>query len=278
MPKCSLITRLRELLGRKRKGKELSIVLLSSKQQGKMPIETKPRRMAAHVVRKVIWQHGADGSKLPMFEAIGVTLIDGRVVFVKPGSPASRAGLCPFDRILEVDGVPLDQQQMLDEVCQYLQKPVLRLERPPKMRWAELLDEIYSSTSSDSRAWVEAVLGAVCGDKAAVLEAVQAMLLVGHNTPLLQRRVCSTEAKLISLGQLVKGMDERIMATEGALLIELAIDQGHTELAQVLLAMFDEKEVAPAAGGKASSGGARVVSSSGSSGGSRGCSSGAGSS
>jgi regulator of sigma E protease len=72
----------------------------------------------------LLWYDSAHAQLLPGTRGTGILSANTFVRAVEPGSPAERAGLRPGDRVLSVDGVPLQQWVSFGDVLQKVDQPV----------------------------------------------------------------------------------------------------------------------------------------------------------
>ena len=185
-----------------------------------------------------------------------------------------RAGLQRFDKLLDVDGQSLEsaiasflptKPESLDHIVQYQQRPVFRIERPPKARWQEILAEEIVPEYNADEAWIGAILGCSTGDEDLVMNCMHQMMNQGKRP--LEKHVGEMDAVLAVLYATASGVDCTVMSDIG--LVEIALDKNHGELAQLLLTMLSGDVVDPwMVGGSGSGGGGSAGGSGGSSGGS----------
>ena len=245
---CGLLTRLQNALGFSRacRTTDTNINLIEtpmSKVEGKKSVRKVVTKVVAKLHRKILWPEATPESLgAPQFESLGLSCgWSGRVSAVMPGSPAARAGVKVFDRVIEVDGAPLngaEERRMVVEACKFLQTPLLRIERPSKAMWSALLPEVVDEAGVDST-FVSAIVGVVTDDAEEVMACVHEMAMRGEH--LIQRRITAEEAQVAHLTALVRGAEAGSSSgiSHGGLLIEIALDGGHREAASLLLSLVD---------------------------------------
>lgn len=166
-----------------------------------------------------------------------------RVLSVAKDSVAEKLGLRPFDRIVDVivpehfskTKINMTAQiagLTLDQAIETHKRGKIKVERPPPDAWPMLASSIRESAGV-SDAWIEAVLSCLTGDEAGANESVQALL--ARHDPALSKRLSSLDAGLVHLAALAIGLEVEVTHAVGAMLVELALDGGHRELANWLL-------------------------------------------
>ena len=231
------------------------------------PSSNGKRRADQPTWHRLAFKRGMDWSgPAPRFVPLGTTTCscqDGlRVLSVKTASPAARCGLKPFDLILQLSvkdpvetssqlrEVPLGDGRSLAELVEFVKEGRLHVERPPVEAWPALYDRLRRASAPPgvSDPWVHAVLGCAAGDAAVALACVHQLLHQGYGrAEILARRVSALEATFVGLASRVDlanrgALDENGAAdlaaeVEGALLVELALDRSHHEMAQHLLSL-----------------------------------------
>jgi len=199
----------------------------SRNSNGKLRIGDSTVCMELSVQRKI--EHPPNAA--PRYESLGVMYDDQtrRITDVLPDSAADRAGLCPFDTIVEINGEPLPHGVPLRAAIQFARSPCFRIERPHSSMHADI-----ALSMGDDPQWISVVLAVLTGDADAVLNGAHALASNGES--ITERRLTARDVAAVSLAmRAFTGQPMEALLPVGCLLVECALESSHPQIVQMLL-------------------------------------------